>query len=78
MQKLKLDRPMTIQELTEALDKSEANNKALKGEVKKYREKFRAKNKELTRMRNERNKLQAIINRMKFEDFKRINGGKTI
>lgn len=78
MKKLKLDRPMTIQELTEALDKSEANNKALKGEVNKYREKFRAKIKELTRMRNERNKLQAIIDRMKFEDFKRINGGKTV
>lgn len=78
MKKLKLDRPMTIQELTAALDKSETNNKALKGEVKKYREKFRAKIKELTRMRNERNKLQAIINRMKFEDFKRINGGKTV
>lgn len=58
---------MTNKELLEALVFSEANNKALKGEVQKYRLKFRAKNKELTRMRNERNKYKTIIQKMKFE-----------
>lgn len=67
MKKIILDRPMTNKELLEALVFSEANNKALKGEVQKYRLKFRAKNKELTRMRNERNKFKTIIQKMEFE-----------
>ena len=64
---LKLDRPMTEKEWEAALEFSEQQNKSLLGNLEKYRVKFNKESRANMKLRNENNKLKAIISKMEYE-----------
>ena len=68
-----LNRPMTNQELREALTIAENNIHALKCDLAHHREKYRATKKECHRLRNQRNNYKAELNRALFEKQKLLN-----
>ena len=65
-----LNRPMTNEELREALAIAENNIKSLKGDVARHREKYRATKKECHKLRNQRNNYKAELDRALFEKQK--------
>jgi len=64
---LKLNRPMTENEWAAALEFSEQQNKSLLGNLEKYRVKFNKELRANIKLRNENNKLKAIISKMTFD-----------
>ena len=58
---------MTEKEWAAALEFSEQQNKSLLGNLEKYRVKFNKELRANIRLRNENNKLKAIISKMEFD-----------
>lgn len=62
-----LNRPMTNEELVTALAKANSTIACIKGELKKYKDKFHKTIKANTKIRNKCSKNKALINRLKYE-----------
>jgi len=58
---------MTEKEWAAALEFSEQQNKSLLGNLEKYRVKFNKELRANIKLRNENNKLKAIISKMEFD-----------
>ena len=58
---------MTEKEWAAALEFSELQNKSLLGNLEKYRAKFNKELRANIKLRNENNKLKAIISKMEFD-----------
>ena len=58
---------MTEKEWAAALEFSEQQNKSLLGNLEKYRAKFNKELRANIKLRNENNKLKAIISKMEFD-----------
>lgn len=58
---------MTEKEWAAALEFSEQQNKSLLGNLEKYRVKFNKELRANIKLRNENNKLKAVISKMKFD-----------
>lgn len=67
MEKLMLERPMTYNELQTALTKAESTISSLRGELKKYKDKFHDVSKQLAKMRNYANKNYTIVSKLEYE-----------
>lgn len=72
---LKLNRPMTEKEWATALEFSEQQNKSLLGNLEKYRVKFNKESRANMKLRNENNKLKAIISKMEYDLNRAKRGG---
>lgn len=78
MKKLTIERPMTYNELQTALAKAESTISSLRGELKKYKDKFHDANKKLVKMRSEANKNYTKVSTLEYELSKYKTNAKQV